>query len=86
MKKLTTTVLLSCLAFAPFTVFAAKLNVNTASAEELESLAGVGPAKAEAIVEYRQTNGPFAKVEDLALVNGIGEKTVDSLRSDIDIN
>ena len=86
MKKLTTSVLLSCLAFAPFTVLAAKLNVNTASAEELEALSGVGPAKAEAIVEYRQTNGPFASVEDLALVSGIGDKTVEQLRSDIDVN
>lgn len=50
------------------------LNINTASQTELESLPGIGPAKASAIIEYRTTNGPFASLEDLLEVSGIGEK------------
>lgn len=83
MMKLKSTFLLFCLAFAPLAVHAAKLNVNTASAAELEALSGIGPAKAEAIVEYRDTNGPFASVDDLMQVSGIGEATVEQLRGDL---
>ena len=53
------------------------VNVNSASADEIsEVLQGVGPAKAQAIVEYRETNGAFSAVEDLAEVKGIGEATL----------
>ena len=51
------------------------LNVNTASAAELEELPGIGPATAARIVEYRQKNGNFKKVEDLMNIRGIGEKS-----------
>jgi len=51
------------------------LNVNTASAAELEELPGIGPATAARIVEYRQKNGSFKKVEDLMNIRGIGEKS-----------
>ena len=51
-----------------------QVNLNTASAPELESLPGVGPALAARIVEYRQKNGAFKKIEDLMNVKGIGEK------------
>lgn len=60
---------------APATTPAAPINLNTATAAELEKLPGVGPAVAARIVEYRQKNGPFKKVEDLMNVRGIGEKT-----------
>ena len=52
------------------------INVNTASATELETLPGIGPSKAAAIIENR----PFTRVEDLERVPGIGAKTVDQLR------
>ena len=50
------------------------LNLNTATADQLEALPGVGPAMATRILEYREKNGPFKKVEDLMNIKGIGEK------------
>lgn len=60
-----------------------KININTASATELQSLPGIGPQKAEAIIHYREENGPFQKVEDLMKVSGIGEKTFEKLKEHI---
>lgn len=57
-----------------------KININTATASELEKLPGIGPAKAAAIVSFRDSNGPFLAVDDLAGVPGIGLKTVESLK------
>ena len=51
------------------------VNLNTATQAQLESLPGVGAKAAERILEYRQKNGPFKKVEDLMNVKGIGEKS-----------
>jgi competence protein ComEA len=53
------------------------VNVNSASAEELSQLGNIGPAKAAAIVAYREENGPFRSVQDLTKVTGIGERTVE---------
>jgi competence protein ComEA len=53
----------------------APLNLNSASVAQLEALPGIGRATAERIVEYRQKNGGFKKVEDLMNVRGIGEKS-----------
>lgn len=53
------------------------VNINTASAEELATLLkGIGVKKAQAIVEYREANGPFLTIDDLAKVKGIGDATV----------
>jgi competence protein ComEA len=58
------------------------VNINTAESERLvDDLVGIGPQKALAIVHYRQQHGPFKQVEDLALVSGIGAKTVEQNRS-----
>lgn len=56
--------------------WAATIDVNTADAKALETLNGVGPAKAAAIVDYRSKNGPFKSVEDLEKVPGIGSATI----------
>ena len=52
----------------------APVNINTASAAEFEGLPGIGATMAARIVEYRQKNGPFKKIEDLMNVRGLGEK------------
>ena len=51
------------------------VNINTATQEQLETLPGLGPKVAQRIIEYRQKNGNFKKVEDLMNVKGIGEKS-----------
>ena len=52
-----------------------KININTATAEELEQLFRIGPAYANRIIEYREKNGPFEKPEDIMKVPGVGSKT-----------
>ena len=62
-----------------------KINVNTASSEELTTLPGIGKAYADRIVEYREKNGPFKKVDDLLNVRGIGEKTLERIRDRVTV-
>jgi competence protein ComEA len=65
-------------------VLAGPVNINTADAETISAeLKGVGLTKAKAIVEYRKKHGPFRSADDLSLVKGIGERTVELNRSDI---
>lgn len=62
-----------------------RININTAGASELEELPGIGPALAERIISHRDANGPFASVDALTGVKGIGEKTMGDLRPHITI-
>ena len=67
--------------------FAGQVDVNTADAETISAeLNGIGLSKAKAIVEYREKHGPFRSVDDLSLVKGIGERTVERNRSDIKVS
>ncbi len=73
-----------CSLLLPALALAGPVNVNTADAETIsESLQGVGLSKARAIVEYRQKHGPFKSPDDLSLVKGIGERTVELNRDNI---
>ncbi|WP_404342449.1 ComEA family DNA-binding protein [Vreelandella venusta] len=61
----------------------APINVNSADAELLAELPGVGPSRAAAIIEERETNGAFTDAEDMTRVSGIGPATVDRMRDQI---
>ena len=68
----------------PLYSWAGPVNINTADAETLSAeLEGVGLNKAEAIIQYRETNGPFRSASDLVEVKGIGERTVEINRDNI---
>ena len=59
------------------------VNINTAGLEALDSLPGVGPATAQAILDEREANGPFTSIEDIQRVSGIGEKKYEKLKGSI---
>ena len=61
------------------------VDINTATASELEDLIGIGPTLAQAIVDYRDRHGPFSSVEELLEVSGIGEGKLDGIRDDITV-
>jgi competence protein ComEC len=62
------------------------ININNANQSTLETLSGIGPAKARAIIAHRTSNGPFKAVDELVKVRGIGQKTLEKLRSQITID
>jgi len=69
---------------SPLLVRAEPVNINTADATALaKALNGIGPAKAKAIVSYREKNGPFKTADQLAMVEGISQKLIDQNRADI---
>lgn len=83
MIKIILATLCGCLCWA--TIAFAAMDINRATAQELTSLQGIGPAKAQAIVEYRQKNGQFNSTKDLTKVKGIGPKIVEKLGSGITV-
>lgn len=62
-----------------------KVNINTATQNELDSLPGIGPATAQKIIDYRETNGDFNKIEDLQNVKGIGESKFSEIKDKITV-
>jgi competence protein ComEA len=75
--------LVAALLFSINLAFAAPVDVNKATEKELQTLNGIGPVKAKAIVDYRLKNGPFKSVDELDKVPGIGKATVDKIRKDV---
>jgi len=63
-----------------------KININTATAEELDTLPGIGPAYAERIIKYREEFGPFKKIEDIKKVRGIGDATFEEIKDLITVS
>ena len=61
------------------------INLNTASAEELETLNGIGPALAQKIIDHRLFNGPFSSVDELTEISGIGESTLAKFRDRVTV-
>ena len=82
MKKLTISIILL---FFLATVAIAKVNINTASVNELQTIKGIGQVKAEAIVKDRQKNGKYRSIEDLSRVKGIGPRTVKKIKEEITV-
>ena len=66
-------------------LFVQRININTATAQELETLDEIGSTLAKRIVEYREQNGPFVSVDALSQVKGIGQETVDLLREQLTV-
>ncbi len=85
--RILSTATLALLLMAPLTSLAGQVDINTADAETISAeLKGVGLSKARAIVEYRKKHGPFRSADDLSLVKGIGERTVELNRADIKVS
>jgi competence protein ComEA len=82
MKKL----ILGALALLSMSWALATVNINTAGADELKALPGIGPAKAEAIVEYRKQHGNFKSVEELKNVKGIGDGIYNRLKDEATVS
>lgn len=61
------------------------VNVNQADAAELQTINGIGPAKAEAIITYRDEHGEFQQIEDLRNISGFGEKTIERLKNELTV-
>ena len=82
MKKFLLSLFVS-LAFSGITY--AAVDLNTATKEQLETVKGIGPSKAEAIIEYRKQHGPFKKVDDLNEIKGFGDKSVEALKGELTV-
>jgi len=81
--KLKNLLFLACMVAFPAL---ASVNINTATQSELEAVKGVGPAKAKAIIEYRETNGKFKTLDELDNVKGFGKATIEKLRGELTVS
>lgn len=78
--------LVLAMALGPLAVMAGEpVDINSATAAQLEHINGIGPAKAQAIVDYRTKHGPFQQVDDLAKVDGIGPKLLEKIRAEVTV-
>jgi competence protein ComEA len=76
--------LLAALLFSGLSL--AAVNINTATQQELEALNGIGPVKAQAIIDHRKANGPFKSAEQLKDVKGIGDATFEKIKGDVSVS
>lgn len=87
MKRLSQYLSIALLMIAASVAHAEPVNVNTASAEVIaKSLKGIGPSKAQAIIDYRSKHGAFKSADELVNVKGIGAKTLAAIRDDVRLN
>ncbi|MFQ5737451.1 MAG: helix-hairpin-helix domain-containing protein [Acidobacteriota bacterium] len=77
--------IVSCCLAWPLIAQDQKVNLNTATAAQLQDLQGVGPALSQRIIDFRKKNGPFKRIEDLMNVRGVGEKKFLSLKDRITV-
>jgi competence protein ComEA len=83
MEKIKTLAAIVAFTFSSLT-FASPVNINTASASEIsEALNGIGMVKAQAIVDFRTTNGLFSSADQITMVNGIGDSTYEKIKADL---
>jgi competence protein ComEA len=61
------------------------VNLNTATVSELDSVKGIGPSKAQAIVDYRTKNGPFKSLDDLKNIKGFGDKSIARMKDELTV-
>ena len=64
----------------------AAVNINTATLQELEALNGIGPVKAQAIIDHRKANGPFKSIDQIKDVKGVGDATFDKIKGDLAVS
>jgi competence protein ComEA len=83
MKKI---LLAVAMLFALINFAFAAVNINTANKDELDAVKGIGPVKAQAIIDYRQKNGQFKSVDDLKNVKGFGDKSVAKIKDDLSVS
>jgi competence protein ComEA len=79
-------VMFAWLAFMSQALAGTPVNLNSANQAQLETVKGIGPVKAKAIIEYRTRNGPFKSVDGLKNVTGFGKASVDKLRSEVTVS
>ncbi len=84
MKKLIFAAIAGSLFYAASAL--AAVNINTATADQLQTLDGIGSVKAQAIIKDRKANGDYDSLGQLSRVDGIGAKTVENLRSEATVN
>ncbi len=77
---------LSLLLSTSYAFAADKIDLNTATSEELQMLNGVGPSTADAIIQYRDAHGKFKTIDELANVKGIGDKKLEKLSNDLTVS
>lgn len=84
LRRISKTILLGWL-FFPLISFAGLVNINIADSTELQTLNGIGPTYAQRIIDYRNTNGPFQKIDDIKDVSGIGDSTYNKIKDYITV-